>query len=1270
MRSQVNKSQHTAPENATQALSESGAGLDALGLEDHRQAAVRQRKLQELANQSPHVRQLQQTGQLLNGTAQRTVIQFVTGDELLGDAAKVAADLEKELVAKKYATAMEHYVALKKAALNLNQRKALSSREDAVFNRHLDATGSLPGVNVLLKTAIARFVEVIQPEFDTIVQEVALFVEQQEKAYEEAYQTLMTSIASGDKAQAILAQKKMATASKDFVKAVTTKGKVLGPLYDYHQQATADPEVEYVVERKKDKEDRTSTIAGSKLLPLNLTTYKQLGSKNKRVKELLAERGLKSTSMAIPKEEEGEIGMELKQQALAELAGSEERRAAIALLLSDHVPSQVKVHSAIKQHHASEAITDVTTYLSAVGLDHLDAALALVASVGAKGTVAQIDAYQRAGKAVTGTPAFAEVVDFLTDLDYPSLASLTTFIAAVGKVGNLTQVRGIWVKAAATQQVDTTVLLLQEGNLPEAHLAAAAQIALAFAQKPGKSTVEDWKALLAVPGWAAQEVIALAEAFDLNPGNAKAAEWVATAQADATLKTKPDEVRATTRLHMFASDDWYDSYDMGHLSSGKGAKKKYTQLLYALLGKKDLDSLKDIDIGAMRGDFLSMLLFFHKHIATFKAETGQGFDREAEGPGTYSRSDKTHPQNVKYKLLLDKLGVDPSVLLQPLNPELLRLQEDTRFHSAAKSGVSYHTGRAGVASAGLPSHNLRNLDQQQLIASKLSNKAETAKLLFDSEGLDKSTELSRTLDDKAAVTDELAKKQKAALAGKVGMDGKYANLHDFLLQDRGAVVSKLSAAVNAITGGAQNLYAISSEGHPSLILLVPPGTGSNVIYGGTTYKDTDALLPEVVKDFNGAPGQDVKITRRGSFGFQRPTVTDTSESIRIWPGYAPVETLTPGLKAIISKLRSKGSSETLGKIDDLDAIKTTATGPILHVEALKAAMRHAMIALEEKVDGGATEEKKRVHEWLKTRLIIKLRQAGILLEKGALIYGEHSTATAQEKNKHYLVTADMTDKLQEYAMLYTASTLGDTTNPNASHTTPGKFKDTNDTYEKRLASKFSGLDYRVFYLDSGEQALVTAGILANRFDKGKDASDTRVAKSDYINRNPYFEISVFGGDKRSNLQSSGTGNIVHADLSPVITSGRTTPKPKAETDQSIKRTWQDEHGTVNKASMIPIIDITNSSLDAITDLGNMPSNFIIVESLTKHQQLGADKFIMGRLIALSNTAGTASTGTLTKTNFLDLAQKVVGPVANAAYNPLLAKVRANMDKALYTEETS
>ena len=1254
-------------------------GSKALQFVDNRPGTVAQRKSQGQPYQTSQILQERTLSRWMNdGYVQRmAVVQMVKGDDLLISASDIAKKLNEQLASANYGKALEYYAQLKAAAKDLNQRKSLSATTDQVFNRHIDGSTEKPGVNLLLKLAIAKFIDVAQPDYDQKMQEMDTFADQKNEEYQRQYEALLLDIVNGNREAAAKAKKQLADAATQFVKAVTLKSATLKDLGKYKDAAPKDADLSYIMAKGTGgDEDRMSTVSGSKLQELDLTKSIALNSKINLIKGMIKGNAKKLEGLVVP-EDESEISSETKTGALAILAGSEERRVKVAQVLPDSIPNQLKVFAAIKPHHFAEDITLVTTYLTDVGIDHLDAALSLITLAGAKSTVAEVNAFQKAAKLASGTPALTEIGVFLTGLAYPKLATLTAFVAAVGPLTTLTKVREIWEAASSNKSVDACLALLGEGIIPEAHQSSALAILTAFAKKTGKSTVPDWKVLLAVPLWSLEQVLGLAQGFDTNDGNAKVSDWLACAKADATLKGKPDEVRAQARLNMFANVEWYDSKDTSKLSSKEKAKKKYTKLLYAMLGKEALTSLKDIDLNAMRGDFLSMLLFFHKHIASFESGSGQGFDRGSEEPGTYSRSDKTHPLNKKYKSLVDQLGGNTTTLLQPLNTSLLTLQDDSRITGASKSGVGYHTGQVGVASAGLPSHNLKNLDQQQLLTSKLITKESTKKgefleNLFETGGLEKSTKASRAIGDKEAVTDELGKKLKASLVGSVGKTGGYDNLHDFLLEDRGTVVSKLSAAINSVTGGSENVYAISTEGHPNLVLLCPPDAGGKVKYAGKPYKNTEAILSPVVGDFNGASGQEVKITKRGSFGFQRPTVTDTSESIRIWPGYAPVEALIPGLKAVISKLRNRGGSETLGKLSDLDSIKTPDTGPVLHIEALKAAMRHAMIVLEQKVDEGASAEKKRVGEWMKTRLLIKLKQSGILLGKGALIYGKDSTASASERNKHYLITADLTDKLQEYSMIYTAATLGNTANPNSSHNTAGKFKDGNDAYEKRIASKFSGLDYRVYYLDSGEQALITAGMLANRFQKGKDETDTRVAKSNYISHNPYFEIGVFGGDKRSNLErDDSNGKIVHADLSPVITSGRTTPKSKAAINQEVRETWQNANSgkTVKHADMIPIIDITNSSLDAVTDLGNMPNNFIIVESLTKHAQLGADKFIMGRLIALSKTAGTGS-GAISKANFLDLSQKIVGPVSNAAYNPLLAKVRVNMDKALYGEETS
>lgn len=840
----------------------------------------------------------------------------------------------------------------------------------------------------------------------------------------------------------------------------------------------------------------------------------------------------------------------------------------------------------------------------------------------------------------------SEVVALIKHFSAEKLAEALTLIEKVGEKAGIARINTI-IAAIPVKFAEHTE-----------------EFVLAFVNKTGKSTEEDWKKLLDVKDWEKEHVLALAMAFDKNNGNATADDWQKAALKDDDLKTKPDEVRAAARVDMFSSDDWYDKA-VTKPSSGAKAKKKYNQLLYALLGEESLDSLKDIDVSAMRGDFLSMLIFFHKHIASFSASGGKGFDRESLEPGSYARSSKEHPINEQYKDMLGDVGGKKADLLMPLNLSLLGLQGDSGSVSATPLGPTSYVSKTipkfSTASAGLPSHNLKILGELQSFAAH-KNDAPIKKKLFGSPEKG-SAKLSRTVVSDTGIMDSLIGKQKTAATGKIGMGGKYTSFHDYLLTDRGAMVKSLSEAINTISGGSRVLNAIGSEGHPSLILLIPKPASKQYKYGKKTYTDTKSILSDLVDDFNSA--SQVKMAVRGSFGFQRPSAADTGDSIRIWPGYAPVEALLPGLKNIVEKIRDKASAPALG----LSALTTDTDKPILHIEALKAAMRHAYMALNTKIDKSAPDDKKRVYEWLRTRLLIKLKQSELLLTKGSTLFKTGSPATQSDKNKHFSITADMTDKLQEYAMLFTAATLTDTENPNKNHLETGKFKDVSDPFEKMMRSKLNPTDYRVFYLDSGEQALITAGILANRFQKGKDESDVGVAKSKYISRNPYFEIGLFKGDKRSNLEHDDlAGTIVHADLSPVITDGRSTQKPKAEILESVKRTWQKSSGAVEKAGVIPIIDITNSTVDDVVSLGNMPNNFIIVESLTKHQQLGADKFIRGRLVAVSKTAGTTGLGPLLKTNFLDLAQKIVGPVANESFNPLLAKIRVNMDKALYSEE--
>ncbi|WP_176087100.1 hypothetical protein, partial [Burkholderia vietnamiensis] len=80
---------------------------------------------------------------------------------------------------------------------------------------------------------------------------------------------------------------------------------------------------------------------------------------------------------------------------------------------------------------------------------------------------------------------------------------------------------------------------------------------------------------------------------------------------------------------------------------------------------------------------------------------------------------------------------------------------------------------------------------------------------------------------------------------------------------------------------------------------------------------------------------------------------------------------------------------------------------------------------------------------------------------------------------------------------------------------------------------------------------------------------------------------------------------------------------------------------------VPIVDVTNAPLSdaAKLDLAAGYENFIIVESLSKHQQLSADKFTMGRLSAI----GTPE--------FMRAANALLKPTEEAAFHRLTATYR-------------
>ncbi|SEW44869.1 hypothetical protein SAMN05428988_5881 [Chitinophaga sp. YR573] len=1202
------------------------------------------------------------------------VIQLWGADEELGKVIALKPVLLGKIAADDYAGAMTDYMTLKTIISGIYQEHWKGNR--SVNKKHTE-----PVVKDL-REVIAAFDLKLQTSLDTCKNHYEALYHQYYGEYNDLYNQIATNLLAGQDITALnvtLKQKRVLhNTAIELMKPLATKITALSKSADFKNDKNA-------------AYGNKESINNTKLNIISIEALTSFGNKNFSIKmtSLAQVKNIKKTT-----DDPGNLPLK-NDTALILLAGTDERKDAIAALFVGDLPKQVSIFTQINKHHREDNIADVVTLIQTAGTDKLVQTLAFIDAVGIGGTIADIKNFYTGTRAVQGDPSLVNLTAFFTGIAYTSMKELEDFVKAAGALVNLVTIKSLWATAKPNNNLATAWNIYNPGIIPPGLAEHSSLIATAFAGKAGKSTAAAWGELLTIPDWSADELINLALAFDKNDGNCTTLQWIETAKKDAGLKTKPDEVRATARLNHFADKKWYDEHDRTKISSADRTNKKYTQLLYALLGKENITGIGNIDIKDIKGDFLSTLVSFHKHIAPYQPnDKAQGADRDNIDTRSYARSNASHPLNVQYgNVVAEAEGKAISHLLQPVNAALLALQQNNtndpgaRFPSAPKAFTphtpttpGYRTGKIKISSAGLPSNNFQVLGEQQNIILDSAKNKKTAKEKFFGFPAPPLVSVgapgkSRSIDDEGTTTDDLVDKQKTSLSDKIKINPANPNFHDHLLADRGNMVANISAAINAISGGPQRLFAIGTEGHPSLMLLIPKVV-DKFHYDSEDFGNTSLLISRMVTDFNGAPGQEVQLSQRASFGFQRPTLTDTSDSVRLWPGYTPVESLIPGLKVLVEKISSKAPlTPALTNIAGMDLVTTDVTRPILHVEALKTAMRHAFVALSKKIDGGAPEEKKRVYKWLKTRLLIKLKQSELLLDKAPTVYGTAdapSTATQQEKDKHYLITADMIDKLQEYTMLYTATTL-DTgiVNPNANHNEAGKFKDATDAYESNVVSTLGAKDYRIYYLDSGEQALITAGILANRFDKKAAPTGATVAKSNYISRNPYFEVEGGKGAMRSNLNKDDTNaTVVHADMSPAITS---KPGPgladnfvsEANTQNAIKHTWQnDADGSVKNATIVPIIDITNSTIAKVNSLGFMPNNFILVESLTKFKQLGTDKFAMGRLIAVSSASALPAAAS-EQARFLAASQAIVGPVANKAYNPLLAQIRANMDKALH-----
>ncbi|MFB9241366.1 DUF4157 domain-containing protein [Massilia antarctica] len=500
------------------------------------------------------------------------------------------------------------------------------------------------------------------------------------------------------------------------------------------------------------------------------------------------------------------------------------------------------------------------------------------------------------------------------------------------------------------------------------------------------------------------------------------------------------------------------------------------------------------------------------------------------------------------------------------------------------------------------------------------------------------------------------------------------NYHDFLLADRAELVFETAAAIRQLYADADihlSVLPIQSSSHASLIL--------DLRYPDDYPEDrklSEAQWRELLlAKFNAAAAEAkllTRITHRASFGFPYPTASSVGGPVRIWPGLAPkdvfkrivVDTLLSlnDVKkvAATAKAKAKTLKRPFAATRMPEAATSSASGTggargeaILHIEALKTAVRYAQDTMS---TAHSALGPARLVEWVRVRLRKNLLKADYCLK---------GHAPGMPADHDYVQIAGIIENLMEYSYLLEAMLHE-----------PVQQEDVYPRYlQETLQLNQRAMHQATFYLDSGMQALVCAHLVARAWlEKLASQDKAKVFNGDSlqtVDLNSYFEYaSIDKKNLRMNAMNRGsdgsyvpehallkqletrTPGIVSADLNPVLnkaSSGETQASPGAVFGQLAGK-----QGAKNSTT-IPIVDITNASLGAVDklNLGAGYANFFVAESLSKHQQLGADKFTMGRLSAVGTEA------------FVALAKEIIAPIAEFAAHPLPAAYRQRMDRMFY-----
>ncbi|MDI9340550.1 MAG: DUF4157 domain-containing protein [Sediminibacterium sp.] len=640
--------------------------------------------------------------------------------------------------------------------------------------------------------------------------------------------------------------------------------------------------------------------------------------------------------------------------------------------------------------------------------------------------------------------------------------------------------------------------------------------------------------------------------------------------------------------------------------------------------------VKMIKMGDVMGselpeDYWVAMKQFFVHTANFKPVNHQGRDMQEKEGGGYFRSTDNIIKNYYRDELSKSIEREDE---GATSGKTIRAVNSASFRELGKKGKlsSTHINRREFSIAKDPTMNAAMYPSSQgshtgslgVLTNSVKTLRQVVKLK-NGRRRNKQTLVGKEIDELTGIVNPLL--LQGATSG---------NYHDLLLTNRGEVVREVTEWLNAQKYMREiGLEAIQSAEHASIIFTK----------SGVSDKNEKEWRDTFMNAFNDAANKlklATRISRRSSFGFIYPTASSVGGPVRIWPGLVPAPIIKSILKNTLILIRNAETKS--GKQKELDPTINFKAGDVqLHVEALKTAVLYANTALK---NAKTRANADRMYMWILTRLKRNLEKAKFLLN----INVSDGTKSPRFYERHFQKSGLVIENLMEYSYLFTAFTKRKTEGNDEgykNYAARSLFTSTKEKQDYQSGKK----QMAVFYLDSGMQAIVAANLLSRE-------QLTKKGPLTYHDINSYFEYSTVN-ESNLNLEKFDSKvdkapDIISVDLNPVLTAkGQQIHEPENELEK------YKESGTKQKT--IPIIDVTNSTLSkaAKLDLGLKYENYIILESLSKHQQLGADKFTMGRLVAVGTEA------------FIKNADKIVKPIANDAGDELWLTYARQMDEVYY-----